>query len=194
MNFWVHVSLRRLFEVVFWTPLYVLLEDKQKRKDVYRCYTPYGHSVQECLPLGIVYTNRSLGRLEGNLPPLAFLLLLEQGELLLPSTGAPAPSTYIVFSLVPPFRSPLLSTISQQIMCPFNNTKNSALSPTSPIPLHSYPRSLPRDLTDAVKGVPVMNRSWKVCRKGTFITCTMWDIFLESTVGTQNIFHMKTVL
>lgn len=67
--------------------LCVPLEDKQKRKDVYKCYIPYGHSIQECLHLDI-----QIGHV-GSWKGTDFLQLLEQGELLLPSTGAPARST-----------------------------------------------------------------------------------------------------
>lgn len=145
--------------------LCVLLEDRQKRKDAYRCFTPYRHSVQECLHLDI-----QIGRVGGwkGTRLLSDLLLLERWsccchllELLL---------FLEVFSLVPPFRSPLPSTTPQQITCHFNSTKNSAFSPVFP---HPYPGSLPRGLNDAVKGVPLMNWGWKVCRKRTFITCTV---------------------
>lgn len=112
---------------------------------------------------GYIYTNRTCGRLEGEPASSDFLLLLEQGELLLPSTGAPAPST----------KSLVLSHPSEALSPPFPN-RSCAPSTTLknllfllPSPLHSYPGSLPRDLTDAVKGVPVMNWSWKV-QKGDF--------------------------
>lgn len=114
------------------------------------------------------YTNRSCGKLEG-----------DDGLFVAARTGGAAAaiywssySFYQVFSFVPHFRSPLPSTISQQIMCLFNNTKNSALYLTFPY-LNSYPGSLPGDLTDAIKGVPVINWSWKICKKGSFLAYTM---------------------
>lgn len=67
--------------------LCVLLEDRQKRRDVYRCYTPYRHSVQECFHLDIQIDR--VGGWKGTRLPSDLLLLLEQVGLLLPSTGAP---------------------------------------------------------------------------------------------------------
>lgn len=151
MNFGVQVTLFSgdYFKWCSELLLHILLEDRQKRKDDYRFYMPYGYS----LGLRISspgYTKRLCGRLGGEpASPLTPFAAARAG-------GAAAAiywssCCFFKVSILFGHRSEALSLLQ---MCAFNSTKSSTLSPTFP---NSHLGSLPRNLSDAVRGVPVRN-------------------------------------
>lgn len=102
--------------------------DRKERMSVAFILLMDAHLVLKCLHLNIQIV--CVGGWEGGLPPLWLLLLLvEQVELLLPSTGASVPSTKSsVFSTTLSLETLSSLPFPNRSLCPFNSTKNSVLS------------------------------------------------------------------
>lgn len=116
-----------------------------------------------------------VGGFEGNLPPLWLLLLL-----LLQSSVLLAPPWQTLSPLPFPNRSCAPSTALNILL----------LLPSPWLTLWKSPQ----ESYWRCQGSACDELELGSLQKGTCITCSVWDISLESAVGTQNNFCMETVL
>lgn len=187
MNFWVQVTQFSGDYFYFkWCSellLCVLLDDRRRSKDVYRFYMSCGHSLAWRMSSSRC-TNRLCGRLlrETCLPSDSFCCC---------EIRESCCCSYKVFS---PFGHPwqALSAL------PFPNRSCAPSTALNILLLLPSPwltlRKSPQESYWRCQGSACDELELGSLQKGTCITCSVWDISLESAVGTQNSFCMEAML